>query len=93
MTHARFRHRAYRRYTFRNADAHTRIRPVCDTGFNFCRIEGQFFVEHGIFPTLQGLPIATALSQASPFGAYSRPLMYSKVTSSGAMKPPRHPFQ
>ena len=35
---------------------------------------------------------ATALSQTSPLGACSRPLRYSKVTSSGAMKPPRAPI-
>ena len=35
---------------------------------------------------------ANALSHASPFGAYSRPLIYSKVVSSGATIPPRAPI-
>ncbi|CAB4791903.1 unannotated protein [freshwater metagenome] len=34
---------------------------------------------------------ATALSQSAPFGAYGRPLRYSKVTSSGATSPARAP--
>src|SRR5215213_4893126 len=34
---------------------------------------------------------STAFSQSSPFGAYSLPSRYSKVVSSGAMRPARAP--
>ena len=43
-------------------------------------------------PLFNVLQYAIALSQSAPFGAYSRPFIYSKVTSSGAINPPRAPI-
>ena len=66
------------RNVFRDADTHTWVGAIGDTGFDVGSIKGEFLIKHGIIATLQGLPICHSLVPGFTFGGELPTLQISK---------------
>ena len=66
------------RDTFRDADTHSRVGAIGDTGFDVGGIEGEFLIKHGVRAALQRLPIRHRLVPVFTLGGKLPTLQISK---------------